>query len=121
MSEEDKIHLEAIEEIVGRKVDEAMKKANKSSTRNLIVIAGMFITIFLGVYIPLNNSLVNLIEKNPIGVKEAYDNFLQKKDYHLLQKDEHVADVEAIQNPSNASNTYMRHNIHESERLEIKK
>jgi len=128
MSENDRVHLEAIEEIVGRKVkeivgkemEEASQKMNKKSFKNMLVITGAVTGIFLGVSVPMGNSLIALIAKKPVGEKEVYDNFIDKSSFHQLQKAEHISDVEAIQNPQNAANIYARHNNDEAEKLDLR-
>lgn len=54
-----------------------------------------------------------------ITADKAFDRFLTKDSYHQLQKDEHLSDIEAIQNPQNADVIYMRQNSRESEKLGV--
>ncbi len=66
--------------------------------------------------------LINTVKEQGTYIKsdEAYRNFLDKPFFHQLQKEEHIADVEAIQNPSNAANVYARHNANEGEKLDMR-
>lgn len=109
MSEEEKTHAQLIEEIIGRKL------------KPIYWAVGIMVVIFLGVSGPLTNQVISnsVTIGEDISSEEAYKNFLLKGAYHLLQKDEHEADIDAIRNPSNADIIYMKHNSSEAERLDI--
>ncbi|MCL6103091.1 MAG: hypothetical protein M1292_11530 [Bacteroidetes bacterium] len=106
---EEKTHAEILEEIVGRKL------------RPFYWIMTGFVTVYAAVSTPLTIELIRVStqQSKDITKEEAEKTFIQKEDYHILQKAEHISDVEAIQNPHNALNVYMRHNNDESERLKL--
>ena len=120
MSENDILHLEAIDAIIAERLTQATDKLNKKQTKTLIWIAGIFTTLFLGISVPMGNSLLLLIAKNPPSEMYLYNNYVDKKLMHQLEDEEHTADVEAIQNPSNAANIYARHSIQEANKLDLR-
>jgi len=116
MSEEEKTHYELMEEIIGRKL------------KPFIILASVLIGIFGVIAVPIAAQVLKLTEdceniKSSIEKKvdsdEAYKNFLPKGTYHLLQKDEHETDLEALRNPEDADLIYMKHNNQEADRLDI--
>ena len=120
MSENDKSHLEAIDAIIAERLSQATKQINKKQTKTLIWIGTAFATIFLGISVPMGNALLSLIAKNPPSEMYLYNNYVDKKLMHQLEDEEHTADIEAIQNPSNAANIYARHSIQEANKLDLR-
>lgn len=111
MSEKEKEqYLEQIELIITRKL------------KPFFWIFAILTTILIGITVPLTTKVIEMAanQSSLISSEEAYRNFLPKMYYHQLQKDEHITDIEAIQNPKNASNIYMRHNNDEADRLDIR-
>lgn len=110
MSEEERLHLQQIEDIISRKV------------KPIYWAVGIMVAIFVSVSAPLTSKVIDISSESSKFIKsdEAYKNFLPKGFYHQLQKDEHKADLEALKNPSNAEFIYMRHNDSEADRLDIR-
>lgn len=114
MSEEEReTHAEIIEKIIGRKM-----------VPIYMINGGMALTvisIFIAIAWPIRDSVASLqvdISKC-ITSDEVYKNFLGKGVYHLLQKDEHESDLDAIRNHENADLIYMKNNNSEAEQLDI--
>ncbi|MDD4971907.1 MAG: hypothetical protein PHT07_20975 [Paludibacter sp.] len=114
MSEEEKeTHAELIEKIIGRKMIPIY-----------MINGGMALTvisIFIAIAWPIRDSVgQNQVDISKcISSDEAYKNFLSKGVYHLLQKDEHESDLQAIRHPEDADFIYMKNNSSEEERLEL--
>ena len=118
---QEKSHLEQMDSLIAKRIKPIY----------WIFFSGVVpISIFLmGVILHLNTTIANLETKDEAtamkktldkDISAVYENFISKQFYHQLQKDEHTTDVEAIQNPQNASNVYLRHNIHEADELDIR-
>ena len=112
MSEKDRIKLEELSHL--EQMDQIIAKRMKPFYW-IFSVALAFGTV-------LSTGLIETVRNQGTYIKseEAYRNFLDKPFFHQLQKAEHTADVEAIQNPSNAANVYARHNQDEAEKLELK-
>lgn len=114
MSDEEKVtHAELIEKIIGRKMIPIY-----------MINGGMALTvisIFVAIAWPIRDSVSTLqVEVSKcVTSEEVYKNFLPKGTYHLLQKDEHESDLEAIRNPDDADFVYMKNNNAEAEQLDI--
>lgn len=122
MSEDERTqcHADIIEEIMSRKMTPVY----------WMVGGALFsiLTIFITIALPISAQIVKLSEKQSgiesevdkkVNSSEAYENFLSKGVYHLLQKDEHESDLEAIRSPENADLIYMKNNNREAENLGI--
>ena len=111
MSEEEKrTQAEIIEEIITRKM------------RPVYWSLAIMLTIFITVAAPLTGEVIGIkvdVEKQ-IESTEVYQNFLTKTQYHILQKDEHGIDIQAVKHPEQSDYLYMEHNVNEAERLEIR-
>ena len=70
---------------------------------------------------PLNAEIITISKEvtKMITIDSAFSRFITKDQYHQLQKDEHVSDIEAVQNPENAEVIYMKQNNRESEKLGV--
>lgn len=77
--------------------------------------------IFISVTGPLTTELMNIkgVIQNFITKDTAFDRFITKDQYHQLQKEEHISDIEAVRNPENSETIYMRQNYKEAERLNV--
>jgi hypothetical protein len=117
MSEEEKTHAQLIEDIIGRKL------------KPFMILISIVVAIFGIIAVPIAAQVISLtkdqgifegkmIEK--INSDEVYRNFVTKGAYHIMQKDEHIADLDAIKNPGNAEIIYMKHNADEAEGLELR-
>ena len=116
MSDEERTHAQLIEEIIGRKL------------KPFIVLASVLISIFGIIAVPIAAQVLKLTEdqsnieskiSDKVDSEEAYRNFLLKGAYHILQKDEHIADIDAIRNPLESDIIYMKLSSREAERLDI--
>jgi Na+-translocating ferredoxin:NAD+ oxidoreductase RnfG subunit len=116
MSDEEKTHAQLIEDIIAKQL------------KPFIVLASVLITIFAAIAVPIAGQVLTLTkEQSEIETKvsqkvdsdEAYRNFLSKRAYLILQKNEHESDMEAIANPENSEFIYMKNNNKEAEQLEI--
>jgi len=113
MSDEEKTHAQLIEDIIARKMMPLY-----------FIHGGMaltVITIFVAIAWPVSDkvSTLSVDVSKCVTSEEAYKNFLPKGTYHLLQKDEHESDLEAIRNPEDADFIYMKNNNAEAERLDL--
>jgi hypothetical protein len=116
MSEEEKTHVQLIEDILSRKL------------RPFYILVTIVVGLFGIIAVPIASQVIALTQQQgtielkiseKIGSDEAYRNFLLKGVYHLLQKYEHESDMEAIANPDNSAFIYMKNNSAEAEQLEI--
>lgn len=112
MSEKDKVKLEELNHL--EQMDQIIAKRMKPFYW-IFSVALAFGTI-------LSAGLIETVRNQGTYIKseEAYENFIDKKFFHQLQKAEHTSDVEAIQNPSNAANIYARQNQDEAEKLDLR-
>ena len=113
MSEEEKTHAQLIEDIISKKM-----------VPLYFIHGGMALTvisIFVAISWPIRDqvSQLQVTTSNHISSDEVYRNFLTKGAYHIMQKDEHICDLDAIRNPTDADFIYMKHNSSEAERLDI--
>lgn len=122
MSEEERIkcHADLVEKAVGKKMVPIYWMIGGTMA--------IMLTIFVTIALPISAQVIKLTEafsnieiklNDKVNSNEAYENFLPKGQYHILQKDEHIADIEAIRNPENADVIYMKSNSMEAERLGI--
>lgn len=111
--EEEKTHYQIIEEIVGQK----MYPIYWIIGVPIVLITTMFFTVALPIAAKVIDNTEEITKK--VNSDEAYENFLPKKVYHSLQKDEHVTDLDALRNPQDADLIYLKHNNVEAERLDI--
>jgi len=116
MSNEEQTHAQLIEEIISRKL------------KPFYWLVSIAITLFGIVSVPIAAQVITLTQnQGVIEVKvnqkvdsdEVYRNFILKGVYHLLQKDEHESDMEAIANPDNSAFIYMKNNSKEAEQLDL--
>jgi hypothetical protein len=117
MSEEEKTHAQLIEDIISRKL------------KPFFILISIVVAIFGVIAIPIAEQVICLTKDQGVIVgkinekvdsEELYKNFVTKGSYHIMQKDEHIADLDAIRNPNNAEFIYMKHNNSESEALELR-
>ena len=116
MSDAEMTHAQLIEEIISRKL------------KPFYWLVSIAITLFGIVSVPIaaqvisitqNQGVIEVKVNQKIDSDEAYRNFLSKGVYHLLQKDEHESDQEAIANPANSAFIYMKNNNKEAEQLDL--
>lgn len=111
MSEEEKTHVQLIEEIISSKM--------KPLYWIIGVPLAIMLTIFVTVALPIQSKVIDLTEKveKKVDDETVRSEFLTKGTYLLLQARSHDSDIEAIRNPSNADLIYNRQNNTDKELL----
>lgn len=116
MSDEEKTHAQLIEDILSRKL------------KPFYILVTIVVGLFGIIAVPIASQVINLTQQQgemelkiseKVSSDEAYRNFLLKGVYHLLQKDEHESDLEAIRHPDDADFIYMKNNNKEAEQLDV--
>ena len=113
MSEEEKTHVQLIEEIISSKVTPFYWIIG--------VPLGIILTIFITIVVPIYAKQMELTEKveNKVDYEIVRSDFLTKGAYLLLQARSHDSDIEAIRNPSNADLIYNKQNNADAEVLDF--
>lgn len=113
MSEEEKTHVQLIEEIISSKVTPFYWIIG--------VPLGIILTIFITIVVPIYAKQMELTEKveKKVDYEIVRSDFLTKGAYLLLQARSHDSDIEAIRNPSNADLIYNKQNNADAEVLDF--
>jgi hypothetical protein len=101
MSEEERDHLQYIEEIIGKKIDAKMNP--------IYFLFGILILIYIAVAGPLTMAVINIAteqkskatkEDLDVAIKERERDYLKKYDYYQIEADEHRMLKEAFIMPT---------------------
>lgn len=113
MSDEEKCHAEAIEEIIGRKMVPLYWIIGSAMVTML--------TIYVTIALPVSSKVIELTKEmeGKVSIDNLRSDYLTKGTYIYLQSQSHEADVEAIRNPSNADLIYNKEINTAAETLEF--
>lgn len=106
MSEEEKVRLE---EVIADKL------------KPFYWIIGLYIsaTLMMAGYQFDQMMILSSTQQTKISSDEAYRNFLEKRTYHMLQKDARAVDIEADKNPNQAPYMINQLNTREADELDL--